>query len=112
MSVQSLVIPTTDTETAKALITIVAGVEPHTDEPYYVGWNVDGLEIGLNPNGHASGMTGPINYWQVDDVAKTRHELIQAGATAGQPATDVGGGTVIGTVIDTDGNVFGLIQKS
>ena len=112
MGVQSLVIPTTDVDTAKALITIVAGAEPHTDEPYYVGWNVDGLEVGLNPNGHAGGMTGPINYWQVDDVAKTQDALVQAGATAGQPATEVGGGTVVGTVTDSDGNVIGLIQKS
>jgi predicted enzyme related to lactoylglutathione lyase len=110
--VATLVFPTTDLDAAKALITMVAGVEPHTDQPYYVGWNVNGLEVALNPNGHAMGMTGGTNYWAVDDVAAAQDELVAAGATLGQPATEVGGGTVIGTVTDKDGNVIGLIART
>ena len=110
--VQSLVFPTTNIDAAKALITMLAGVEPHTDQPYYVGWNVNGLEVALNPGGHQMGMTGPTNYWHVDDVTKAQEELVAAGATAGQPATEVGGGTVVGTVTDSDGNVIGLIARS
>ena len=109
--IATLVIPTTDADAAKALITVLAG-QPHTDQPYYVGWNVDGFEIGLNPNGHSSGMTGPVNYWGVDDVPSAQQQLVAAGATLGQPATDVGGGTTIGTVLDADGNVYGLIQRT
>jgi predicted enzyme related to lactoylglutathione lyase len=108
--IQTLVIPTTDPDAAKALLSVLAG-QPHTDEAYYVGWNVNGFEIGLNPNGHAGGMTGPINYWQTDDITKTVAELIDAGATAGQAPTEVGGGTTIATVSDGDGNVIGLIQR-
>ena len=109
--IATFVIPTTDADTAKAVISVLAG-EPHTDQPYYVGWNVNGLEIGLNPNGHATGMTGPTNYWSVDDVTKAQETLIEAGATLGQPATEVGGGTTIGTVVDADGNTYGLISRT
>jgi len=109
--IATYVIPTTDADAAKALLTILAG-EPHTDQPYYVGWNVNGLEIGLNPNGHATGMTAATNYWEVDDVAKTFDELVAAGAKPGQPAHEVGGGTTIATVSDKDGNLLGLIHRA
>lgn len=110
-SIQSLVIPTTDAEAAKAFLSILAG-QPHTDQPYYVGWNVNGLEIGLNPGGHGMGMIGPVNYWQVEDVTATQQALVAAGATLGQEATEVGGGTIVATVTDKDGNVYGLISRA
>lgn len=109
--IATFVIPTTDAQAAKSIISALAG-EPHTDQPFYVGWNVNGLEVGLNPGGHASGMTGPTNYWNVQDVAAAQEELVAAGATLGQQATEVGGGTTIGTVTDADGNVYGLISRS
>ena len=110
-SVKTLVFPTTDVDAAKAIISVLAGA-PHTDQPFYVGWNVDGLEIGLNPGGHATGMTGPTNYWQAEDIEKTFADLVAAGATAAQPPTEVGGGTTIATVTDADGNPIGLIARS
>jgi lactoylglutathione lyase len=58
MTVSSIVIPVKDVATATAFYRTVFGAEPHTDTPYYVGFNLDGLEIGLNPNGHATGMVG------------------------------------------------------
>ena len=64
---QSIVYPV-DLEAAKAVYAALLG-QPHTDQPYYVGFNVDGQEIGLNPHGHQQGMTGPVGYWQVDDTA-------------------------------------------
>jgi predicted enzyme related to lactoylglutathione lyase len=86
--------------------------QPHTDQPYYVGFNVDGQEVGLNPHGHQQGMTGPVGYWQVDDVTAAVDALVAAGGEAKGEPQDVGGGTLIATVTDADGNPIGLIQKT
>ncbi len=80
------------------------------DEAYYAAFNVGGQDVGLDPNGHGKGMTGPIAYWHVDDINKGLEALLDAGAEAGQPIHDVGGGTLIATVKDADGNVTGLVQ--
>jgi predicted enzyme related to lactoylglutathione lyase len=104
------VIPVKDLAAAKELYGTLFGVAPSMDEVYYVGFDVDGQHIGLDPNGHGKGMTGPIDYWQVDDINKSLEALLAAGAEAQQPVTDVGGGTQIATVKDRDGNVIGLLQ--
>jgi predicted enzyme related to lactoylglutathione lyase len=85
-------------------------VEPYIDEAYYAAFNVGGQDVGLDPNGHSKGMTGPIAYWHVDDIDKSLEALLDAGAEAAQPVQDVGGGTLIATVKDADGNVTGLFQ--
>ena len=108
---QTIIYPVKDLDRAKALFTALLGVEPHTDEPYYVGFSAAGQEVGLDPNGPARGLTQPVPYWHVEDAAAAREALIAAGAEAGQPITDVGGGKLTATVTDTDGNVVGLIQE-
>jgi predicted enzyme related to lactoylglutathione lyase len=85
-------------------------VEPYIDEPYYAALNVGGHDVGLDPNGHGKGMTGPIAYWHVDDINKSLDTLLDAGAEADQAIQDVGGGTLIATVKDADGNVTGPFQ--
>jgi len=104
------VIPVKDLAAAKELYGTLFGVSPSMDEVYYVGFDVDGQHVGLDPNGHSKGMTGPIEYWQVDDITKSFDALLAVGADAQQPASDVGGGTLIATVTDRDGNVIGLVQ--
>ena len=99
-----------DLGAAKPVYAALLG-QPHTDMPYYVGFNVDGQEIGLNPNGHQQGMTGPVGYWHVPDVKAALEALVEAGATAHGEPQDVGGGTLMATATDADGNVIGLIQK-
>lgn len=71
---------------------------------------MEGQDIGLVPNGHRNGMTGPVGYWHVDDIKKSLQALLDAGAVAQQEIKDVGGGKLIASVKDTDGNVIGLIQ--
>jgi predicted enzyme related to lactoylglutathione lyase len=102
------VVPVRDLEAAKAVYGALFG-PPHTDQPYYVGYRVGEQEIGLNPNGHAQGMTGPVVYWNVDDIEKAVAALVDAGGTVTAPARDVGGGTTIATVADAEGNPVGLI---
>ncbi|MFG3002371.1 VOC family protein [Streptomyces calvus] len=109
---KTIVYPVKDLGPAKELFRTLLGVEPYADEPYYVGFRAGGHEIGLDPHGHAKGMTGPVPYWNVGDVRGTLAELVAAGATPVQDAQDVGGGTLIASVRDQDGNVVGLVQDA
>ena len=109
--IRTITIPVKYLDATRALYRTLLGVEPYADQPYYVGFRPEGApEIGLDPNGHAKGMTGPVGYWHVDDINKTIAALIEAGGSAQQPATDVGGGKLVATVADADGNVIGVIQ--
>jgi len=107
---KTVMYPVKDIETAKKLYSQLFTVEPYADEPYYVGFKVDGQDVGLDPNGHSKGMTGPVAFWDVDDIAASVEALVGAGAEPVQPVTDVGGGKLIATVKDADGNVIGLLQ--
>lgn len=106
----TVVFPVRNLEQAKAQFGSLLGAAPVMDEPYYVQFNVAGQEIGLDPHGHGKGMTGPVNYWQVDDIETSLKGLVDAGATVQQAISDVGGGKLIATVADADGNVLGLVQ--
>ena len=110
--VRTIIYPVRDLAKAKALYSELLGVKPLMDEPYYVGWNVAGQDIGLDPHGHSQGMTGPVGYFHVDDIKKTLKALLSAGAEAQQEVKDVGGGKLIASVKDADGNVIGLIQSA
>jgi predicted enzyme related to lactoylglutathione lyase len=111
-TLQSIVYPVRDLDAAKAIQTALLGTGPHTDQPYYVGFNVGGVEIGLDPHGHEKGLTAPVPYINVADLDAALTEVQKAGAElAGEPQ-DVGGGTRIATVTDADGNTMGLIQHT
>ena len=102
--------PVHDLAAAKAVYAALLGVEPTMDESYYVGFEVGDQHLGLDPNGHRKGMTGPVGYWQVDDIEKSVQSLTEAGATLTAESQDVGGGTLVATLADADGNPIGLIQ--
>jgi predicted enzyme related to lactoylglutathione lyase len=106
---KTITFPVKDLSAAKQLYGQLFGVEPYIDEPYYAGFNAGGDDVGLDPNGHSKGMTGPA-YWHVDDINKSLEALLDDGAEADQPIRDVGGGTLIATIKDADGNVTGLFQ--
>ncbi len=108
--VQTIMYPVKDLDRAKAVFGALLGVEPYADEPYYVGYKAAGQDVGLDPNGHAKGMTGPVPYWHVDDIAATLAALVTAGAETLQDVQDVGGGRKIAFLKDTDGNMIGLLQ--
>jgi uncharacterized protein len=107
---RTILFPVTDLAAAKAVYTELLGVAPAVDEAYYVGYEAGGQHIGLVPNGAANGMTGPTVHWHVDDIAAALDGVVQAGATELSPARDVGGGRLVATVRDPDGNVFALLQ--
>jgi predicted enzyme related to lactoylglutathione lyase len=78
---------------------------------YYVGFRAGDQEIGLDPNGHKSGMTGPIAYLPVDDIQSSLQQLLDAGAQVHQGVRDIGGGMLVATVKDADNNILGLRQS-
>ena len=108
--IKTIVYPVKDAAKAREVFTALLGVPPHTDAPYYVGFSAGDQEIGLDPNGHAQGMTGPVAYTQVADINQALAALQAAGAQPQRPVTDVGGGRLIATVTDPDGNPIGLLQ--
>lgn len=97
---------------SKALFRVLLGVDPYIDEEYYVGFRSGGQEIGLDPNGHSKGMTGPVDYWHVEDIEASLKALTSAGAEPFQEVQDVGGGKRIAAVQDADGNVIGLLEEA
>jgi predicted enzyme related to lactoylglutathione lyase len=108
--IKSVIYPVKDLAVAKAMYSKFIGSEPYFDESFYVGFKVGEHEIGLDPNGHAEGMTGPISYWQVDDIQTSLKSFLDSGATTYKDPKDVGGGMLMAAVKDADGNTVGLIQ--
>jgi predicted enzyme related to lactoylglutathione lyase len=87
------------------------GVEPYFDTPYYVGFTVGGDEFGLHPAEDTKpGTQGQIGYWSVSDIKAEVARLVELGAKP-QKVDEVGGGIMIGTVLDPFGNSLGLIQN-
>lgn len=107
----TVIFPVRDVEGAKPVFTTLLGIEPYMDQPYYVGYRTGDQEIGLDPNGHAKGMTGPIGYVEVADITASLTALVEAGGSVKDDVSDVGGGKLIATVTDPDGNILGLAQS-
>ncbi|XVV07323.1 VOC family protein [Actinosynnema sp. CA-248983] len=110
MSVRTVLHPVSDLAAAKAVYTALLGTAPQVDEAYYVGFDVDGQHIGLVPGGGPQGMTSPVAYWHVADIEAKLAEVTAAGATVKDPVSDVGGGRLVATFTDPDGNVLGILQ--
>ena len=110
--IKTVLHPVSDLTTAKAVYTALLGMAPQTDESYYVGFETEGQHIGLVPSGGQPGFTAPVAYWHVPDIKAKLAEVTAAGATVKEPAHDVGGGRLVATVTDPDGNVLGLLQDS
>lgn len=92
----------------------VLGYGPYFDQPFYVGFDVGGYELGLHPQEgpeRAPAVGGDTAYWAVDDVAAAMARLTAAGASPLEPAQEVGGGIVVGAVRDPFGNALGLIYN-
>lgn len=106
--VSTIIFPADDLAASTRLFQAWLGVEPLVDEPYYVGFRVDGQDIGLDPKGHRNGTGGPTCYREVDDIEQARRQLLDAGATEVEPVHDVGGGKLIAVFRDANGNPIGI----
>lgn len=102
-----------DLARAKQWYSRAFGVEPYFDEPFYVGFNIGGYELGLDPSteGTKPGPGGSVAYWGVADAAKAVEQFTRAGATVKSAVHDVGEGIKVATVADPFGNLIGLIEN-
>ena len=110
--IKTVLHPVSDLTAAKAVYTALLGVPPMADESYYVGFEAGGQHVGLVPDGGPQGLTSPVAYWEVPDIEAKLAEVTAAGATVKDSPRDVGGGRLVATVTDLDGNVLGLLQDS
>jgi predicted enzyme related to lactoylglutathione lyase len=109
--IRLVVYPVKDLTKARTLYKKLLGVEPYADLGFYVGFKVGEQEIGLDPNSHKNGSSGPLVYYDVEDIKQSLKALLDAGAQEQQKVRDVGGGMLVASVKDADGNVIGLRQK-
>ena len=102
-----------DIAASKEWYSKVLGFTPYFDEPFYVGFNVGGYELGLDPstapgNGASNGTN---SYWGVDNAETAFAQLVELGATSVSPVSDVGDGIKVALLGDPFGNVFGIIEN-
>jgi predicted enzyme related to lactoylglutathione lyase len=112
LGLRSCIFHVPDLEKAKEWYVGVLMAQPYFDQPYYVGFDVGGFELGLDPN--MNGVTVGTNigvYWGIDDCKGEYARLIDMGATEHHAPQDVGEGIVVATVLDPFGNVFGIIEN-
>jgi predicted enzyme related to lactoylglutathione lyase len=108
--IKTVLHPVSDLARAKAVYAALLGVSPQTDSPYYIGFDAAGQQIGLVPSGGPQSLTSPVAYWHVPDIEAKLAEVTAAGATVEESPHDVGGGRLVASFTDPDGNVLGLIQ--
>jgi predicted enzyme related to lactoylglutathione lyase len=98
---------------AKAWYSQVLGIEPSFDQPFYVGFNVGGYELGLqpDPDSRLQGLGGAVPYWGVDNAALAQERLVSLGAVTLSPVQDVGEGIRVAILQDPFGNALGIIEN-
>ena len=104
--IKTVLHPVSDLEAAKRVYTALFGFPPQHDAPYYVGYDVAGQHVGLVPGGDGA----PVAYWEVADIEAKLADVTAAGATVKEAPRDVGGGRLVATFTDPDGNVLGVLQ--
>ncbi len=103
-----------DLAAAKAWYAEVLGFAPYFDQPFYVGFEVGGYELGLHPLDEEKPVTpggSPLTYWGVADAHSAYARLLELGAKAHEPVQEVGGDILVASVIDPWGNPFGIIRN-
>jgi len=100
-----------DLARAKSWYSAAFRTKPYFDQPFYVGFNIGGYELGLDPNGGPIGAGGSVAYWRVDRIDTAIDQFTGAGATVVAAIQEVGDGIKVATVADPFGNRIGLIEN-
>lgn len=110
LGLRTVIYPAPDLAAVKAWYTKVLGDAPYFDEPFYVGFAVGGFELGLLPDA-TPGTNGPQSLWGVASIEAAYSRLLELGAVALEPVTEVGGGIKVAAVQDPFGNRLGIIEN-
>lgn len=110
LGLRTVIYPAPDLAAAKNWYAELLGQAPYFDEPFYVGFSVGGFELGLIPDAQP-GSAGAQALWGVVNIETTYARLLELGATALEPVTEVGGGIKVAAVQDPFGNRFGIIEN-
>ncbi len=109
---KTVIYPVSDLEKAKAWYGQVLKSRPTFDKPFYVGFNVGGCELGLDPDLEGASRGGSmVAYWGVADARSALRRLLELGAAPHSPVEEVGDDVRVATVTDPFGNVFGIIEN-
>ncbi len=108
---KSVIYPSSNLDADKKFWESITGAKPYFDESYYVGFNINGHELGLDPNAAKEGLNYPVTYWNVKDTEEAAKQLLAGGATINTGIKDVGGGMMMATFKDQSGNIFGVIDN-
>lgn len=101
-----------DMDSAKDWYSNVLGIEPYFDQPFYIGFEVAGYELGIMPSESTQPKTDNVHlYWGVADINESYQRLLKLGAKVHEKPTDVGDNIWVATVKDPWDNVFGIIQN-
>ena len=101
-----------DLQAAKEWYSKAFNAQPYFDEPFYIGFNIGGYELGLHPAEEVKSSEGnSVTYWGVDDVDKEFERLISLGASEHEKPQDVGGEIKVAAVKDPWGNPIGIIYN-
>lgn len=113
LGLRTVIYKVPDLARAKAWYSETFGIAPYFDEPFYVGFNVGGYELGLDPDTkkQGAGAGGSVGYWGVKDLAAMMKELEKRGVKVRSPLRDVGEGILVATIEDPFGNLIGLIEN-
>lgn len=110
LGLRTAIYPVRDLSAARRWYSLALGKEPYFDQPFYVGFEVGGFELGLVPDGDP-GVSGPQPLWGVDHIDQELVRLVDLGASVLEPVAEVGEGIRVGAVRDPFGNRFGLIEN-
>lgn len=111
LGLRTVIYSAPDLARAKEWYSKMFGIEPYFDQPYYVGFNVGGYELGLDPNGKHVGPGGSIAWWGVANMEEAIGHVKSSGAQVVEEPHEVGGGIEVATISDPFGNIVGIIAN-
>lgn len=114
LGLRTVIYHAAELEKVKAWYADAFGIEPYFDEPFYVGFELGGYELGLSPDTveAPAGAGGVVAYWAVVDADSAVGALTARGARLRSAVQDVGDGVRVAIVEDPFGNLLGLIENA
>jgi catechol 2,3-dioxygenase-like lactoylglutathione lyase family enzyme len=109
LGLRTTIYPTQDLVETTRIFRGLLGIEPYFEEDFYVGFNVGGYELGIDPNSNLD--DGTQSYWGVDDIEAAAEELINDGAEILAEVNEVGDGIKVAQFRLSDGNHFAIIEN-